>query len=66
MSNAGKRERKTRLKTIRLSESLVRSLEKEAADEGISVNADINSILGRHFGWDKKAREFGFVWVHRS
>lgn len=66
MSKPSMGERKTRLKTIRLSESLVSSLEKEAADEGISVNADINSILGRHFGWDKKAREFGFVWVHRS
>jgi hypothetical protein len=43
----------------------VRSLEKEATDEGTTVNADINSILGQHFGWDKKAREFGFVWVHK-
>lgn len=65
MANVGKGERKTRLKTIRLPESLARSLEKEAADEGTTVSADINSIIGQHFGWDKKAREFGFVWVHK-
>lgn len=58
-------ERKSVLKTIRISESLERSLEEEADDERTTVNADINSILGRHFGWDKKAREFGFVWVHK-
>ncbi len=58
-------ERKSVLKTIRIPESLARSLQKEAVDEGTTVNADINSILGRHFGWDKKAREFGFVWVHK-
>jgi hypothetical protein len=44
---------------------LVRSLEKEAADEGTTVNALVNSILGKHYGWDKKAIEFGFVWVHK-
>jgi hypothetical protein len=56
-------ERKTVLKTIRISESLARSLEKEAADEGTTVNADINSIISRHFSWDKKVGEFGFVTV---
>ena len=59
-------ERKTRLKTIRFSESLVRSLEKEAADEGTTVNADVNSIISRHFNWDKRLGEFGFVTVARS
>jgi len=59
------KERRTRLKTIRLSESTVRLLEKEAADEGTTVNADINSILDQHFSWNKKAMEFGFVWVHK-
>jgi hypothetical protein len=59
-------ERKTRLKTIRLSESLVRSLENEAADEGTTVNADINSILSRHFRWDKKTREFGIAEIPMS
>jgi hypothetical protein len=56
-------ERKTRLKTIRLPESLVRSLEREAADEGTSVNADVNSIISRHFKWHKRLREYGFVTI---
>jgi hypothetical protein len=59
-------ERKSRLRTIRLSESLERSLEKEAADEGTTVNADVNSILSQHFDWHKKAREFGIVEIPKS
>lgn len=59
-------ERKTRLKTIRFSESMVRSLEKEAADEGTTVNADVNSIISKHFNWDKRLGEFGFVTVAKS
>jgi hypothetical protein len=59
LSNVGKDERKTVFKTIRFPESLVRSLQKEAADEDTTVNADVNSIISRHFNWDKKTREFG-------
>jgi hypothetical protein len=59
-------ERRSVLKTIRLPESLVRSLEKEAADEGLTVNADINSILSYRFDWHKKAQEFGFVEILRT
>lgn len=59
-------KRKSVLKTIRLSESLARSLEKEAADEGTTVNADINSIISRHFNWDKRLREYGFLTVAKS
>lgn len=66
MSNASKDERKTRLKTIRFPDSLVRSLEKEAAEEGTTVNADVNSIISRHFNWHKRLREYGFVTVARS
>ena len=56
-------ERKTRLKTVRLPESLARSLEKEAAEEGTTVNADVNSMIRQHFDWDKKAQEFGFYSI---
>jgi len=59
-------ERKTRLKTVRLPESLVRSLEKEATDEGTTVNAEINSIISRHFNWDKKIQEFGIAELPKS
>jgi hypothetical protein len=63
LSNASKDERKTTLKTIRISESLARSLEKEADDGGVTVNADINSILSRHFTWHKRIREFGIAEI---
>jgi hypothetical protein len=66
LTNAGESERKTHIRTIRLSESLERSLEKEAADEGTTVNADINSILIRHFKWDKTAREFGVAELPKA
>ena len=59
------KERKTRLRTFRFSESLNRSLRKEAADEGTSVNALANSILGEYFDWRKKAWEFGFISLHK-
>ena len=66
MSDSNKDERKSVLKTIRLPESLARSIKKEAADEGTTVNADINSILSRHFNWHKRLREYGFVTVAKS
>ena len=65
MSSAGKDERKTHLRTLRFSESLVSSLQKEAADEGTTVNALANSILSEYFDWAKKAREFGFISLHK-
>ena len=65
LSNAGKGERKTHLRTLRFSESLARSLEKEAADEGTTVNALSNSIISGYFDWTKKAREFGFLALHK-
>jgi len=66
LSNSSKVERKSIIKTFRISESLVRSLQKEAADEGTTVNAYVNSILSRHLNWDKKLLEFGIAELPRS
>jgi hypothetical protein len=66
LPNADKGEQKTRLKTIRISESLARSLEEEAADEGTTVNGYINSALNQHLNWDKKTREFGVAEIPKS
>jgi hypothetical protein len=66
LPEAGTVERKTVLKTVRISESLARHLEKEAADEGVTVNADINAILSEHFEFNKKAREFGIASAPKS
>ena len=65
MPEADRGERKSRLRTIRISESLEHSLEKEAADEGTTINADVNSIISRHFDWDKKIRESGVAELPR-
>jgi hypothetical protein len=59
-------ERKTVLKTFRLTESLARSLEKQAADEGTTVNAYVNSIISQHSEWSEKAREFGIASIPKS
>jgi len=66
LSKTNMNERKTRLKTIRISESLARSLEKEATDEGTTVNANVNSILDEHIVWHKKAQEFGFAAIPKQ
>jgi len=65
-ANAGKGERKTHNRTLRIPESLEHSLEKEAADEGTTVNADVNSILNRHFNWGKKLQDFGIAEIPKS
>ena len=44
---------------------MAHSLQKEAADEGTTVNALANSILSEYFDWTKKAREFGFISLHK-
>ena len=41
------------------------SLQKDAADEGTTVNSLINRILSQYYGWGKKARDFGFISVHK-
>lgn len=65
LSNTSKDERRTRLRTIRLSDLLESSLQKDAADEGTTVNSLVNKILSQYYGWGKKAREFGFISVHK-
>jgi hypothetical protein len=65
LSNVVKRERRTHLRTLRFSESLAHSLEKEAAEQGTTINALANSILEDYFTWNKKAREFGFISLHK-
>ena len=65
MSKVRTAEHKTILRTFRLLEPLARSLEKEAADEGISVNTTANLIFSQHYDWEKKAKEFGFMAVHK-
>lgn len=60
------KKKKTILKTFRFPEALAHSLQKEAADEGTTVSAQVNSIIRRYFEWDKKARESGFTMIEKS
>jgi molybdopterin converting factor small subunit len=66
LSPAETAEPKSVLKTVRFSRSSARSLEKEAADEGTTVNALINSIIHQHYEWDKKSRESGFTSINKT
>lgn len=66
LSSGDTDKRKTRVKTIRFPESLARSLEKEAADQGTNVNSVVNLIMNEHFLWHRKAREFGLVTAPRQ
>jgi hypothetical protein len=66
LSNSSKDARKSTLKTVRIPESLARYLEEEAADQGVTVNGLVNSVLGKYSDWDKKANEFGFLSIHKS
>jgi len=59
-------KKKSILKTFRFPEPLAHSLQKEAADEGTNVNAQVNSIIRQHFEWDKKARESGFTMIEKA
>jgi len=66
LPEADKSETKSVLKTVRFSAPSARSLEREAAEEGITVNALINSIVRQHYEWDKRSRESGFTSINKT
>jgi len=49
------------VKTIRLSKSLERSLEKEARNRKVSLNSLISSVLAKYEEWDRLAQRFGMM-----
>lgn len=64
MQSDARRARRTGLRTFRLPEDLIAALEKEAQDDGTSLNALISSLAHRHAEWDSRAKRFGFISVH--
>ncbi len=52
---------KTAVKTIRLSKSLERSLEKESRNKKVSLNSLITSVLVKYEEWDRLAEKFGMM-----
>lgn len=59
-------EKDTVVKTFRLNERREGMLVEEAKEVGVSANSLMNSILAEYQDWSKKAKEAGFVWIHRS
>lgn len=66
MSEAeGAGSRRTSPKTFRLPADLIRALERQAEDEGISVNSLVAKILVRDTTWESKGRKIGMVWISK-
>lgn len=61
----GTPRQKTTLKTFRFPGELSLALEKEAEEHGISLNAQVSSILTQHTEWDAKAAKFGFIPIYK-
>ena len=55
------RNSSTRLRTFRLTQNLVWSLQSEARSRAVSVNALVSAILLKFIGWDRFADRFRFV-----
>lgn len=55
------KEKKTVLRTIRLSKELDDALQKDAKENDTSVNTIINKALTKYVQWDRLASKFGFV-----
>jgi hypothetical protein len=51
--------KKTVLKTIRITQELDNLLQKDAKAKGMNVNAYINSIFTKHAEWDRFVEKFG-------
>ena len=56
-----KRKPTTVLRTFRFPESLNSSLEAEAKNRGLSVNALVSSLITKFDNWDKLADRFHFI-----
>jgi hypothetical protein len=52
---------KSTVKTIRLSKTVEKTLEREAKNRKISLNSFISSILNKYDEWDRLAERFGMM-----
>jgi hypothetical protein len=51
------------VKTIRLSKSLEKSLEREAKSRKMSLNSFVSSVLAKYDEWDRLAEKFGMMSI---
>ena len=57
------REKRTTLRTVRLTVSLDELLRKDAGDKNMNVNALIYSVLEKYAEWDRSTEHFGFIEI---
>jgi hypothetical protein len=58
--------RPTVLRSIRIDPTISEVLARDAANEGMSVNALVSQILTKYVEWDRFADRFGFVTITRE
>ena len=61
-----KKERRTTIKTFRLPEELLLALEKDAEDEGTTLNALVSTVLARYAEWGSLAKKLGVISVSKG
>jgi len=59
-------ERKTVLKSIRMTEAEEEILRKDAESKGVTFNALVSSLITRYIEWDRLAERYGFVALPRQ
>jgi len=57
------RQKKTVLRTVRISQELDEILEKDAKAHRTSVNALISSIMAKYSEWDRYTEKFGHICI---
>ena len=61
--NLSDTQKKTVLRTVRISKELDAILEKDAKFQRISVNALISSIMAKYAEWDRYTEKFGHISI---
>jgi hypothetical protein len=59
-------ERKTVLKSIRISKTEEEILRKDAESKGITFNALVSTLITRYIEWDRLAERYGFIALPRQ
>ncbi len=65
MAREAQKNRKTVLKSVRMSEADEAILQKDAESKGITFNALVSSLIARYIEWDRLADRYGFVALPR-
>ncbi|MEE8198507.1 MAG: hypothetical protein V3R48_02220 [Thermoplasmata archaeon] len=60
------RTKKSKVRSIRITEELDDLLRQDAKDSGATVNALISSILRKYAEWDRYAERFGYMTISRD